>query len=87
MLTLVRMNALKTLLLKTMAKSLAIHAPRVSPLSFQDPVKAKRESLVSQYIINLTELSDWCHPMVVVPKNNGGVRITVDLSKLNQQVS
>lgn len=31
--------------------------------------------------------SDWCHPMVVVPKPNGGFRITNDLSKLNRQVS
>ncbi|XP_037779411.1 uncharacterized protein LOC119575951 [Penaeus monodon] len=30
------------------------------------------------------EPSDWCHPMVVVPKVNGGVRITTDLSKLNR---
>ncbi|XP_037781117.1 uncharacterized protein LOC119577617 [Penaeus monodon] len=30
------------------------------------------------------EPSDWCHPMVVVPKVNGGVLITTDLSKLNR---
>ena len=31
--------------------------------------------------------SEWCHPMVVVPKPNGGVRITVDMTKLNMQVA
>ena len=28
----------------------------------------------------------WCNPMVVVPKKNGGVRICVDLSRLNKYV-
>ena len=31
--------------------------------------------------------SPWCHPLVAVPKPQGGVRITTDLSKLNSQVS
>ncbi|XP_068207506.1 uncharacterized protein [Palaemon carinicauda] len=29
----------------------------------------------------------WCHPLVVVAKNGTGVRITVNLTKLNSQVS
>ncbi|XP_047481642.1 uncharacterized protein LOC125034045 [Penaeus chinensis] len=32
------------------------------------------------------EPSQWCHPLVAVAKPNGGVRITVDLTKLNSQV-
>ncbi|ROT76681.1 hypothetical protein C7M84_004715 [Penaeus vannamei] len=31
--------------------------------------------------------SEWCHPMVLVPKPGNGVRITVDLTRLNSQVS
>ena len=98
---LVRKESLKSQPLKTMsgppmrihlrenATPFAIYTPRVIPLAFQEPVKAELESLVSQGIIKPAdgEPSDWCHPMVVVAKNNGGVRITVDLSKLNRQVS
>ena len=30
--------------------------------------------------------TDWCAPMVVIPKSNGEVRVCVDLSKLNEYV-
>lgn len=30
--------------------------------------------------------TDWCSPIVVVPKANGNVRLYVDLTKLNQAV-
>ena len=32
----------------------------------------------------VTEATDWVHPLVVVPKPNGGIRLFVDLQKLNQ---
>ena len=32
------------------------------------------------------EPTDWCVPMVVVPKPNGNVRVLVDLTKLNEGV-
>ena len=36
----------------------------------------------------VNEPTDWCHPMVVVPKKGTNeVRLTVDLSKLNKQVA
>ena len=34
----------------------------------------------------VTEATDWVHPLVVVPKPNGGIRLCVDLQKLNQYV-
>ena len=34
----------------------------------------------------IDESTDWCAPIVVVPKSNGDVRICVDLTKLNQAV-
>lgn len=30
--------------------------------------------------------TDWCSPIVLVPKANGNVRLYVDLTKLNQAV-
>ena len=75
--------------LKEDAQPFAIHTPRPIPLAYQDPVKAELDSMVSQGIIAPVgdDPSPWCHPMVVVPKASGGVRITTDLSKLNGQVS
>lgn len=61
--------------------------PGQIPLAFKDQVK-EPDSLVAQGIIKPAgdELSDWCHPLVVVSKQDGG-RITIDLFKLNKQVS
>ncbi|XP_063591351.1 uncharacterized protein LOC134768457 [Penaeus indicus] len=75
--------------LRENATPFAIHTPRMIPLAFQEPTRKELESLVTQGILKPVEdePSEWCHPMVVVPKANGGVRITTDLSKLNKQVS
>ena len=37
-------------------------------------------------IRKVNESADWCAPMVVVPKQNGQVRICVDLTKLNANI-
>ena len=37
-------------------------------------------------ITEITEATEWCAGMVVVPKANGQVRICVDLTKLNENV-
>ena len=75
--------------LKEDAVPFAIYTPRQIPFAFQDKVKKELDSLVNQGIIKPTgdTPSEWCHPLVVVPKNNNGVRLTVDLTKLNSQVS
>ena len=74
--------------LKEDAQPFSIHTPRLIPLAFQEAVKAELESMVTQGIITPVddEPAAWCHPLVAVAKNNGGVRITTDLSKLNSQV-
>lgn len=75
--------------LRENAQPFAVHTPRVIPLAFQDAVKAELDSMVTQGVITPMddEPSEWCHPLVAVPKPNGGVRITTDLSKLNAQVA
>ena len=35
-------------------------------------------------ITEITEATEWCAGMVVIPKANGQVRICVDLMKLNE---
>ncbi|XP_068238582.1 uncharacterized protein [Palaemon carinicauda] len=74
--------------LKEDAVPFAIHTPRQIPYAFREPVKIELDSMVQQGIIKSCgdEPSEWCHPLVVVPKAKG-VRITVDLTKLNTQVS
>ncbi|XP_066953187.1 uncharacterized protein [Macrobrachium rosenbergii] len=71
------------------APPFAIHTPRQIPLAFRDQVKEELDSMVTQGIIKATgdDPSEWCHPLVVIAKNVTGVRITVDLSKLNSRVS
>ncbi|XP_076044716.1 uncharacterized protein LOC143027329 [Oratosquilla oratoria] len=74
--------------LKADAVPFAIHTPRPIPFAFRDQVKEELDSMVQQGIITPVgdEPSEWCHPMVLVAKNKG-VRITVDLTKLNSQVT
>ncbi|XP_068230979.1 uncharacterized protein [Palaemon carinicauda] len=75
--------------LKEGAVPFAIHTPRQIPFAFKDQVKEELDSMVAQGIIKPAgdDPSAWCHPLVVVAKNGTGVRITVDLTKLNSQVS
>ncbi|XP_064111351.1 uncharacterized protein LOC135218832 [Macrobrachium nipponense] len=74
--------------LKEDAVPFAIHTPRQIPYAFCKPVKNELDSMVQQGDIKPCgdEPSEWCHPLVIVPKAKG-VRITVDLTKLNAQVS
>ena len=37
-------------------------------------------------IKKIEETTEWCHPIVVVPKTNGDIRLCIDLTKLNNQV-
>ena len=50
-------------------------------------VKQELERMQSLGVITeITEATEWCAGMVVVPKANGQVRICVDLTKLNENV-
>ncbi|XP_070000274.1 uncharacterized protein [Penaeus vannamei] len=74
--------------LKSDAQPFAVYTPRVIPLAWRHDVKKELDTMVSQNIIEPVgdEPCEWCHPLVVVPKPKGGVRLTVDLSRLNKQV-
>lgn len=67
-----------------------IHTPCQIPFAFRDKVKEELNSLVDQGIIIKPagdKPSEWCYPLVVVAKNNAELHHTVDLTKLNNQVS
>ena len=50
-------------------------------------VEDEINGLVKSGVIEpVDEPTDWCAPMVVVPKPNGNVRLCVDLTKLNEGV-
>ena len=50
-------------------------------------VKVELERIESQGVISkISEPTEWCSGMVVVPKANGKVRICVDLTRLNDNV-
>ena len=46
--------------------------------------------MVKNYIIQpITDSptsTDWCHPLVIVPKKNNKIRLCVELTKLNKHV-
>ena len=64
-----------------------MNAPRRIALPLLSKVKVKLEELEKLGVISKVDKpTDWCAPIVAVPKNNGDVRVCVDLTKLNKQV-
>ena len=70
------------------AEPFAISTTRTIPVAWREEVKASLDNMTRQSIIK--PLGDhptkWCHPLVVVPKSRGGVRLCVDLTQLNKHV-
>jgi len=65
----------------------SVPTPHRVPLPLMSKVKSQLEKLESQGVIKqVVEPTDWCAPMVVVPKADGEVRICVDLKCLNKAV-
>lgn len=75
--------------LKSDAQPYAITAARQIAFSLRDQVKKELQDMTAKGIIEKLEdeASDWCHPMVVVRKPNGRIRICVDYTKLNKYVA
>ena len=64
-----------------------VTAPRRVSLAYREPLKEELKRLQDQDIIfPVTTPTDWCAPIVVSPKKGGGIRLCVDLSKLNKHV-
>ena len=73
--------------LKENATPYALYVPRNIPIPLRPKVKEELERMEQMGVISkVTEPSEWCAGMVVVPKKSGDVRICVDLKPLNESV-
>ena len=69
------------------AKPFALTVPRKVPLPLLSETKKGIERMLELGVIRpVQEPTDWCAPIVIVPKANGKVRLCVDLTKLNLSV-
>ena len=76
-----------TIRLRDDAKPFCLYTPRRVPLPLMKKVEDEINGLVKSGVIeSVDEPTDWCAPMVVVPKPNGNVRLCLDLTKLNEGV-
>ncbi len=73
--------------LKSDATPFALTTPRRVPLPLLPKVKAELQCMEDLGVIaKIDTPTEWCAGMVVVPKQEGNVRICVDLTKLNASV-
>jgi hypothetical protein len=64
-----------------------VTTPRRIALPLYAKVKEEIERMENIGVISkITEPTDWCTPMVPVPKKDGKIRLCVDLKRLNQSV-
>ena len=73
--------------LQSDAEPYAVQYPRRVAVPLLPKVKGELDRLETLGVIKrVTDPTEWCAPMVVVPKLNGKVRICVDYTHLNQAV-
>ena len=76
-----------TIKLREDATPYALTTPRRVAVPLLPKVKQELDRMQSLGVITeITEPTEWCAGMVVVPKANGQVRICVDLTQLNENV-
>ena len=69
------------------SKPFVLTVARKAPLPLLSKTKQEINRLLEIGVLRkVDEPTDWCAPMVVVPKQNGQVRICVDLTKLNANI-
>ena len=65
----------------------AVTAARPIPYCWREDIKSQLDELVAQGVIEPVDYpTAWCHPIVPVAKKPSGVRLTVDLTRLNKYV-
>ena len=76
-----------TIRLKEDAKPFCLTSPRRVPLPLLGRLEKEITRLFCLDVIEpVQEPTEWCAPIVVVPKPNGDIRMCVDLTRLNQAV-
>ena len=76
-----------TIHLKEGATPFCLTTPRRVPLPLMKKVQEEIKRMEQLDVIEpIDEPTEWCSPIVVVPKADGRVRICVDLTKLNQAI-
>ena len=82
-----KLKSIYKITMENHAKPFSIATPRrlLLPMGqkVEEELKCMEEEDVMRPIKNPTE---WCTPIVVVPKSNGKVRICIDLTKLNENI-
>jgi hypothetical protein len=75
--------------LKPDAQPYALTAARQVAFGLREQVQQELQNMMAKGIIEKLEdeASEWCHPMVVVRKPDGRIRICVDYTKLNKFVT
>lgn len=74
--------------LKYDAKPFAIHVARPVPFAQRDELQSILEDLQNQAIICPVGdvVTEWCHPIVLLAKSGGGIRLCINLTGLNSEV-
>ncbi|XP_064470230.1 uncharacterized protein K02A2.6-like [Ornithodoros turicata] len=73
--------------LKSEIEPITVTSPRRIPVPLLKAVENQLLKMESEGVITrVDEPTDWCSPIVVVPKKNGDVRICVDYTNLNKCV-
>ncbi|XP_031335291.1 uncharacterized protein K02A2.6-like [Photinus pyralis] len=65
----------------------AISVPRRVPLPLKGELKKELDDMCAKGVIEpISEPTEWCAPLVIVPRRSGRMRLCVDLSQLNKAV-
>ena len=66
---------------------MCIHAPRKIAHPLLPKVRQEIDRMLNEGVISpVTEPTSWCSGIVVIPKQNGSIRLCVDLTQLNKSV-
>jgi len=75
-----------TIHLKEGATPFCLTTPRQTPLPLMKKVQEKIKRMEQLDVIEpIDEPTEWCSPIVVVPKADGRVRICIDLTRLKRR--